>query len=115
MRRLPARETPGGWRGDRRRIEHEIVFQAVLTAVVNHVHAGIHGAIPDPRVVGDAGVPVLAGPDEIVGAGSQRVETFDDGGRIGTGKRDLEPARVGEGDHRADWVSDRFKPLERAR
>jgi hypothetical protein len=65
----------GTWVGPGR--HHQVILQTSLVAVINRVDAPIHLRVAHPRVAGDAGMPMGAVADEVVGAGGKRLQRFD--------------------------------------
>ena len=95
--------------------EHEVVFQLAAVAVVDHVDARPHGAIPHPLEMLDAGAPLLApAAGEIVAAGGQRAGASHLRMRVRAHQRDVEVARARHREHRLA-VFQRQRVFARAR
>src|SRR5215469_8412345 len=93
-----ATESPLDHMRIRARLQHQIIFQLTMLAVINDVDARIHRAISHTRILPYAGAPVCSRTDKIIRLSGQRIECFDRRRAIGAYQRDVDPPRTGRED-----------------
>ena len=82
------------------RRQHEVIFQLIVAAVVNHVDAWICLAILHPRIVGHVRVPVSPRANHVIGARLHRVQALNRRLAITVYQRNIDGLRPAEAQRR---------------